>query len=133
MPEVKRFTLTILTVLYLAVGSGIVVNKHFCMNRLDSWEFYGKVDDKCNRCGMESDEAHGCCHDEVQVMKLSPDQNLALLYFDLSVPQAAQLPIWINYFLAPLQNGVPSVHYLNHSPPLLTGSDIYLQNNVFRI
>jgi len=76
---VKRFALSILAVLYLAVGSGIVVNKHFCMNRLDSWEFYGKLDDKCNRCGMESTEKHGCCHDEVHVIKLTPDQKLALL------------------------------------------------------
>jgi len=130
---VKRFALSILAVLYLAVGSGIVVNKHFCMNRLDSWEFYGKLDDKCNRCGMESTEKHGCCHDEVHVIKLTPDQKLALLSFDLSVPQEIQLPAWINYFLAPLENGAPSVYYLNHSPPLLTDSDTYLQNNVFRI
>ncbi len=130
----KKFAVSILAVFYLAITTGVIVNKHFCMNRLDSWQLYGTVSDECGRCGMPTGEVHGCCHDEVQVVKLHADQQpSSQIIFHIQAPVAMEAPGIFLYRLPQLAPGTGLPHFLNHSPPLLTSQDIYLKNRVFRI
>jgi hypothetical protein len=129
----KKISISILLVCYFAVSSGIVVNFHYCMNKLASTEFFATEGKKCGKCGMNMHKGKGCCHDEVKVIKMGGDQKVtaAVNYDFASLATDAILPsafIATSFYNTPVPN-----NYNNHSPPLRTGQDIYIQNCVFRI
>lgn len=103
------------------------------MKKLDSVHLFGIAPDECGRCGMVTHESNGCCRDEIKVVKLIQDQNkvpdfnyeLKKIEPVISVPSA--------FLSADFENVNTESHFLNHSPPLLSAQDIYLQINVFRI
>jgi hypothetical protein len=123
---------TISTVVYFAVTSGIVVNMHYCMNEFDSAQLFAEKTEVCGKCGMHTSDSDGCCHDEIKVVKLENDHNVSQLNYEIRSPEA--LPS-NNTDLIPDLNSklVQKITYLNHSPPLLSQQDSYLQNCVFRI
>ncbi len=118
---------------YLAVSSGVIINLHYCMNRLASTELFGSRVSECGKCGMDLHESGGCCHDEVQYLKLHDDQRTtATISFEL--PSIESMCASPSAFIVASFYAVPEKrHFLNHSPPLLSAQDSYLQNNVFRI
>ena len=103
------------------------------MNRLASVHLFEKSADVCGRCGMKTHESNGCCHDEVKVVKLEQDQNKTTIgsYDIASVKVMVSVPS--DFIVASFYNVDKQQHFHNHSPPLLSAQDIYLQNNVFRI
>lgn len=129
----KKVIVSIVLICYLAVSSGVIINFHYCMNKLDSTELFAADTKECGRCGMHIDESHGCCRDEVQIVKIGDDQKTTPAYF-FAIP-ALEAPVQKpSDFIATSFFNVPGTrHYLNHSPPLLSGQDTYLQNSVFRI
>jgi hypothetical protein len=129
----KKVLLAILFISYLAVTSGIVVNFHYCMNRLASTEWFTMEGKQCGRCGMEIHKSHGCCHDEVKVVKMDDDQKIAsIVSFELpSLDMPAQVPS--DFISTSFYNGDVTTDPDNHPPPLLSGQDTYLSNCVFRI
>jgi hypothetical protein len=129
----KKVWIPILLVCYLGVSTGIVVNLHYCMDKLASAELFATKGKKCGKCGMNMHKAHGCCRDEVKIVKMEDDQKVSpLVSFEL--PPLEQLPVLTSEFITPSSYTVPEQNdYQNHSPPLLTGPDTYLQNCVFRI
>lgn len=118
---------------YFVVTSGFTVNMHYCMDRLASVHLFETAATTCGICGMETHESNGCCRDEMIVVKLVQDQNnLPATDFQFSAPDSA--PAIVSSFLfTQLFNEKPQRHFQNHSPPLLSAQDTYLQNNVFRI
>jgi hypothetical protein len=129
----KKFTIAILSVYYLAVACGITVNFHFCMGHLASVEVFAKTQKKCGRCGMEIHKSNGCCHDEVEVVKLQADQQkTAIASYDIAAIEPVEI-IPSEFIAAHFYNIDEQRHFHNHSPPLLSAQDTYLQNNVFRI
>ena len=123
----------ILLVCYFVVTSGVVVNSHYCMNRLASTELFVFKGDKCGKCGMNIHKSHGCCHDEVKVVKMQNDQQptISLAFY---LPSLDAAPAVISDFISTSYYNVPVDRpYHNHSPPLLTEQDTYLRNRVFRI
>lgn len=129
----SRLLVTIVLMCYLAVSSGVVVNLHYCMNRLAFTELFGSEPKKCGKCGMDIHESDGCCRDEVQFLKMEDDQkNNPTLHFEL--PVIEQMVVKPSEFIiASFYSLAGNRHFLNHSPPLLSSQDCYLQNNVFRI
>ena len=130
----KKTGIVILMVCYLAASSGVIVNFHYCMNKLASTEFFAAENKKCGKCGMNIHKSKGCCHDEVQVVKLEDDQKVVSgISFELAqLDELVQIPS--AFISTSFINSEPQHrHYDNHSPPLLTGQDIYLENRVFRI
>ena len=77
--QMKKIFLSIVSLCYLAVTCGVVVNFHYCMDRLASTELFAVETDKCGRCGMEIHESNGCCRDEVKIVKMTDDQNKTLV------------------------------------------------------
>jgi hypothetical protein len=129
----KKIVFAIVALCYFVVTCGVVVNYHYCMKRLASTSFYKATPKECGVCGMEMHDASGCCHDEVQIVKMTDDQNKTLI---ASYSIAALQPAIIEpsgFLVARFENNDPQRHYHNHSPPLLSAQDTYLQNNVFRI
>jgi hypothetical protein len=103
------------------------------MKRLVSIHLFETKAKACERCGMDYHEGNGCCRDEVKLVKLVQDQNKIVV----SNPGIAKLaPMECTpsaYLVSSTENAAVNPHYNNHSPPLLSEQDLYLQHNVFRI
>ena len=103
------------------------------MNKLASVHLFEKSVNLCGKCGMVTTELNGCCHDEVKVIKLEQDQqNTPLLHYDIA-PLKLKLSDPSGFIVASFYTIGQQRNFYNHSPPLLSVQDIYLQNNVFRI
>src|SRR5688572_3466509 len=129
----KKVFLSILAVYYFAVTCGVVINMHYCMDRLASSSLYISQGKKCDRCGMEIHRSGGCCRDEVQIVKLDEDQQKAPYVSLEIIPLELPEMIPSEYISASFQEEPGKRYFLNHSPPLISAQDTYLQNNVFRI
>jgi succinate dehydrogenase/fumarate reductase-like Fe-S protein len=128
----KKLLATISTLVYFAVTSGIVINMHYCMDRLNSTELYKTKTETCGKCGMNINESNGCCHDEIKIVKLTNDHTISQLSHEIKAPEAGVLTY--NNLISDLNIDLfQKINYLNHSPPLLSRQDTYLQNCVFRI
>jgi len=126
----KKFILAILSLVYLATASGVVIGTHYCIGRIADASYTYSDNDKCSKCGM--DNKNGCCHTEFKIVKLTDDQQqakadinfdqtaIALVHFSLSLLQPVQAA------------GTPNAIIL-HSPPEWPDSPLYLSNSVFRI
>lgn len=129
----KKLVLTISFLCYLTVTCGVVVNLHYCMDRLASVHFFGDESDQCGQCGMLLHESNTCCHDEVKVFKLEQDQNKVSIT-DYTPVFTTELAIEPSLFLnAPFESELGLVNTFVNPPPLLSEQDTYLQINVFRI
>lgn len=129
----KKALAVIWVVAYLLLSTGVVVNFHYCMNQLASTQFYGGKQEVCGRCGMDAETSHGCCRDEIKVIKMDDDHQLLSL-----TAWALQAPALIEEeSSAFFRDFVPQLadrdNWRNHSPPPLHAQDTYLQNSVFRI
>ena len=82
---------------------------------------------------MHLGKSHKCCGDEQKLIRLQDDQQVAQNVHSLTAPDA--IAILVSDFIVTsfYNNNNDSCHQQDHSPPLLTGQDIYLQNCVFRI
>ena len=129
----KKLLFTISFLCYFAVTSGLVINSHYCMKRLVSIHLFEKKASVCGKCGMEAHEYEGCCRDEVKLVKLDQDQNKVVVHAPGIPELAPQVAIISDFIASPFVQVVSKRHFHNHSPPLLSGQDTYLQNGVFRI
>lgn len=129
----KKVWVPILLVCYLAVSSGVIVNFHYCMNRLASTELFAAEGKRCGKCRMDMHKSHGCCRDEVKIVKMDDDQKITpAISFELpSLDQTVCVPS--EFIAASFYNASEQRNYQDHSPPLLTAQDVCLQNCVFRI
>ena len=129
----KKLLISISFICYLAVTCGIYVNSHYCMNRLASVHLFERSAEHCAKCGMNTHESKGCCRDDVKVVKLDQDQNkITIASYDIpSIEPIFSIPS--DFIVASTYNSNEQRHFHNHSPPLLSAQDTYLQINVFRI
>jgi len=129
----KKAVASISLFVYLLVTCGVVVNFHYCMNRLDSLQLYAGGTEICGKCGMHIDEAMGCCRDEVKIIRLEEDQKVHNeTVFELpSISPVYQVPS--AFLVTSFLNYADTKLFLNHSPPLLDEGDTFLSNCVFRI
>lgn len=129
----KKGIAAISFLLYFAVTSGIVINSHYCMKRLVSIHLFETKAKVCGLCGMDVHDSDGCCRDEVKVIKLVQDQvKIPVTLYEIPSVEAIAPVIAVYHFsLFQLNDG--QRRFNNHSPPLLSAQDTYLQNNVFRI
>lgn len=129
----KKGILAISFLCYMTLTCGVVVNLHFCMDRLASVQVFGEKADHCGQCGMAMHEDNDCCHDEVKVIKLEQDQNKTASP-DYTIPALSAHAFFSSAYMdAPVLPASYSVAPVVHSPPKLSGQDIYLQISVFRI
>ncbi|HUR12636.1 MAG TPA: hypothetical protein VM012_14770 [Flavitalea sp.] len=63
----KRVLITILSVLYITISSGMMVNIHRCMGEVSGIEYGAPHEHACSNCGMK--EKAGCCNTESVFVK----------------------------------------------------------------
>lgn len=129
----RKIFIFILAVVYLAASTGVMMQRHYCMNRLVGWSLTQQQDDMCNKCGMDkSDKKKGCCNDEAIKVKISDDQqsNFITVHFESPVYPAVHDHVVYESLLP-----VSSLHkYITgHGPPGDPAIPVFLRNNVFRI
>jgi len=82
---------------------------------------------------MDTHESSGCCRNEVKVVKLVQDQT-KIPVVTYALPELkVQVIIPSSFIATSFENIDIQRHFHNHSPPLLSEQDTYLQNSVFRI
>ena len=64
----KKTLAILLSVVYLAVTSGVAMTVHYCMGEVAAVGIGHSESDKCGDCGMENS---GCCHDDFKIVKIS--------------------------------------------------------------
>lgn len=129
----KKILVSIWMICYLALTIGVSVNFHYCMNKLDSTKLFASASKYCNKCGMHTDKSHGCCRDEVKVVKADDDQKLtALANMDLQAPEAVMVTP-SEFLAASFWNASTKSDFHSTPPPLLAGQETYILNSVFRI
>ena len=129
----KKLIAAISFIVYFAASSGVVINSHYCMKKLVSVHLFETKAEVCGLCGMDMHESSGCCHDVTQFVKGVQDQvKIPVTVFELPAAEAV-LPGQNEWLHASLFNGDEQRHFDNHSPPLLSDQDSYLENRVFRI
>ena len=77
---------------YLSATSGMVLNVHYCMDKISSISFGHEKDHNdgtCDKCGMLKTENH-CCKDEVAEVKLNDAHLTSSIDFELSSISAGQ-------------------------------------------
>src|SRR5258706_5153299 len=127
----KKISVAIIAFLYFAISSGMIVNLHYCMNSFSSADFNPVTSKRvCGICGMDKEKSHGCCHDEVKLVKLQDDQNKSSQgSFDIAALQSiAAIPS--QFIAASFYNAVILNDHPDHSPPLPTLQDIQIRNCV---
>ncbi len=124
----KAFAL-IITVLYLAVSSGLAVQIHHCMGKIADFSFGPSSTDKCNSCGM-SKTAGSCCKDELKFVKLQDSYKLLNVNYELAVPEA---DLHNSHYLANIKiiARVPLFNDKGHSPPAVPS--LHILHCIFRI
>jgi hypothetical protein len=128
----KKLLASVLLLAYITATCGVVVNFHYCMEKLASTSLFSGDSKVCGKCGMHSDASNGCCRDESKIVKMEQDQVKAS-FADLQIKAPeAQAPNYVGFSaIQPIQTEDHSWTY--YSPPLLSFQDSYLQNRVFRI
>lgn len=126
----KKLILAILSLIYLATASGVVIGTHYCMGRIADAKYAYSDDDQCSKCGM--DNKNGCCHTEFKIVKLTDDQQQAKAYSNFDQTAIAVVHYSLS-FLQPVQGVQVNHAIIHHSPPEGPDSPLYLSNSVFRI
>lgn len=127
----KKVLSSILLLLYVTASSGIVINMHYCMNRLDSAKLGVVKSEVCPKCGMATDELNSCCHNEVKIIKIQDVQKLSELnynFISFKANAAGQSNIFVELFSA-----VDDYSFVKNNSPPINKQDTYLINCVFRI
>ncbi|MBN8674594.1 MAG: hypothetical protein J0L56_10695 [Chitinophagales bacterium] len=129
----KKIFIFILAVVYLAASTGVIMQRHYCMNRLVGWSLSQQEDDMCSKCGMDKkDKKKGCCNDETIKVKISEDQQSGFtsIHFESPVPPLVH-DHFVNESLLPFSS--LHQHIYGHGPPGDPKVPLFLRNNVFRI
>jgi hypothetical protein len=109
----KRLTAILLALIYISTTSGIVINTHYCMGKIAEIALGASGNAKCGTCGMENE---GCCHDDLQVIKLTEDHHFSSIHFEVPSVQAI-LPTRTEMVERKLTDGIMQGSLANHSPP----------------
>jgi hypothetical protein len=127
----KKISIAILAVLYLAVSSGVALELHYCMGDKAGMELYGSASDKCGKCGM-TEKDKGCCHDEFKFYKISDSHKTVSNDIDLTASSFAVVTDYNIYsWQMPDNTAIAAVN--NHSPPDNTEPSACIMNCIFRL
>ena len=124
----KKVVVTILAFLYLGLTSGLAVNIHYCMGKIESVELNDLKNEQPDACKTKMP----CCGHIYHLVKVNDEHQQAVADVDIKVPEI-QLHTFENLIAQlcfPVSN--EKITKIN-SPPILAPLAIYIQNCVFRI
>ena len=128
----KKFLVTILTILYLTTSTGAVVHLHYCMGKFISWGLKDVTNhNTCAKCSME--KKNRCCGDKKIIVKGDKDQrNFEVFPTPLKAPVTIIHHFYSDYTFNYLSKKVEVISD-NNPPPCHADVPIYIYNCTFRI
>ncbi len=129
----KKFLVSILTIIYITTSIGATVQLHYCMSDLIGWELSAKQPSSCGTCGMIKKGHKGCCHNEQKIIKIEKDQKSVETSFNfLKAPVAS---IKTNFSVHPEVDFFSLIEEnpVSNAPPEKFKVPVYIYNCVFRI
>lgn len=126
----KKAVALFITVLYLAVSSGVVLQIHHCMGEVADFGVLASKEEVCGSCGMGKD-SNSCCKDELKIVKLQDSHKLLNGNYQLESPQS----LIANQYSPVAYRTLRQVLTVtgSHAPPGLLSPPLYIVNCVFRI
>lgn len=128
----KKGLLSILTILYMTVSSGMAMEIHYCMGERTGAGLYVSSNEKCGRCGMKAKKG-GCCNDEIKFLKLSDaHKNVTNEHKFAAAPVAIADKTTVHEENISGQANIRK-WITEYTPPGSPGLPLYITNRVFRI
>ena len=127
----KKLLLSILTIIYLTVSSGVAMEIQYCMGKKAGIDIYQSGEDKCGRCGM-TEKKGGCCSDEHKFYKLADAHKN--VFNDYNAYQAPA--VFINEYICFSERSfsiIPVNILPKGDPPDRSTVPVFIRNRVFRI
>jgi hypothetical protein len=116
----KRLTAILLALIYISTTSGIVINTHYCMGKIAEIALGESGSATCDTCGMENE---GCCHDDLQVIKLADNHHYSAIHFE--VPDVyALVPSRTELVESEISVRISYGSLANHSPPIAVSRNV---------
>ena len=132
--HMKKILAIVVTCMYLAITSGLVLQIHYCMGQQtgSSVQFAEVAAHTCSKCGMENGKSK-CCHDEVKFLKLQDVHKQVSTDYQFTPPVAAAQEFNLIDPVLRFDSCGPAVS--NNSPPNDDAGQpsIFILNGVFRI
>ena len=132
----KKFIVSILSILYLSTSMGATIHLHYCMGKLVDWGLWQTSTSKCSNCGMEKSHNsmdQGCCKDEFKQIKSEKDQKLTDNFTQLSKTVSEVAPIIFPSHSISLPAVLCDEFPKANSPPRSCSTSRNIINCVFRI
>lgn len=130
----KRLAIIFMSLYYLLITSGFVVNVHYCMGSFAGVEWGADAhSDVCSKCGMEENDF--CCKTDQQHYKLDSEHQPSFANFLIAVDvvdDVVALPFYQD-FLSPLLTDKAVLSNLYHAPPDPKLNEVFLYHCNFRI
>ena len=128
----RKFLVTILSIIYLTTTTGFTLNLHYCMGKPVNWAWWSVDADKCSKCGMANSvtKDKGCCTDEPKQIRLESDQKMGLMAFKfLQLPPSVPLSFIEvpSHILTSTKKDNPA----NNAPPLCSSIAVYITHCVY--
>lgn len=128
----KKFFLSILTLMYMTVSSGVAMEIHYCMGKEAGVDYYALQEKKhCGKCGMKEKKG-GCCTDEHKFFKLEDSHKQAsndISFYSGDIALVNEAPVFD--WNIPVSSATSSIHI--NSPPDDHGPSVCVMNCVFRL
>jgi hypothetical protein len=129
---VKKIFLSILTMMYMTVSSGIAMEIHYCMGEKAGVDFYQLSDEKCGKCGMKEQNKKGCCSDEHQFYKLEDSHKKAVADYSFQIGEIAIVHTYPTFDWQVATNA-STAQPVGHSPPDYLQPPARILHGVFRL
>jgi hypothetical protein len=117
--SMRKLLLLCVTLCYLATATGVAVQWHYCMGKLQGIQLGLSLgNDGCSACGMKKQGASDCCKDVVTVSKISDEHHQAPAH---GLPSASTADVLLRFAVDhPRQTRTADVVILHksHPPPL---------------
>jgi hypothetical protein len=120
-----------IALLYLSVSSGLAVEIHHCMGKVEDVSLLKSDSKECGNCGMPKGD-NACCKDELKFVKLNDSHKLLDVGYQLNLPVAI---VSKSFHVATRPASRPGVltDFANHSPPSFSALPLFIKHCVFRI
>ena len=131
----KRFFVTILTILYYYYSIGATIHEHYCMGEVVEISLFSASEKKCTKCGIETHPENNDCCKDVQVVVKSNEDHISSSYVHFIRSNFEIIPpVFFAGFNEIYFDKIAATYNASaaHSPPL-KHVPIYIQIQNFRI
>ena len=130
----KKLIAIFFLLIYSFTTVGTTIHSHYCMGEYVGSSFYHTQDSKCEKCGMKTAKANGCCTDQEKYIQLKREHNQSIA--TLEVPNYfTEVIVAVHFYIQPAYSieNCSIKNILLRPPPIINSVKLHLMNCVFLI